>query len=309
VFERFTDRARRVIVLAQEEARLLDHNYIGTEHVLLGLIHEGEGVAARALESLDISLGAVRAQVEEIIGQGDTAPVGHIPFTPRAKKVLELSLREALQLGHNYIGTEHILLGLIREGEGVAAQVLVRLGADLATVRTRVILILSGHPRVGTPAGTRVGAFQVAHAPRCSFCGREVSEVAHYAQGTGAAICDECIVVAYAALEGAADEDRILVFPPRVVGAAPITDPPAAAQIVRAFDELPQIRGVAVRLIEVRFVSPDVAELRYNLSVDEVGDDIPWVGIATRTGSEWLVADDLIPRALRDIGIELPPGA
>ena len=121
MFERFTDRARRVVVLAQEEARLLNHNYIGTEHILLGLIHEGEGVAAKALESLGISLEAVRNQVEEIIGQGGSSPSGHIPFTPRAKKVLELSLREALQLGHNYIGTEHILLGLIREGEGVAA--------------------------------------------------------------------------------------------------------------------------------------------------------------------------------------------
>ena len=131
MFERFTDRARRVVVLAQEEAKMLNHNYIGTEHLLLGLIHEGEGVAAKSLESLDISLDAVREQVQEIIGQGQQQPTGHIPFTPRAKKVLELSLREALQLGHNYIGTEHILLGLIREGEGVAAQVLVKLGADL----------------------------------------------------------------------------------------------------------------------------------------------------------------------------------
>jgi ATP-dependent Clp protease ATP-binding subunit ClpC len=145
MFERFTDRARRVVVLAQEEARMLNHNYIGTEHILLGLIHEGEGVAAKALESLGISLEAVRQQVEEIIGQGQSAPTGHIPFTPRAKKVLELSLREALQLGHNYIGTEHILLGLIREGEGVAAQVLQKLGADLNRVRQQVIQLLSGY--------------------------------------------------------------------------------------------------------------------------------------------------------------------
>jgi len=145
MFERFTDRARRVVVLAQEEARMLNHNYIGTEHILLGLIHEGEGVAAKALESLNISLEAVRQQVEEIIGQGQAAPTGHIPFTPRAKKVLELSLREALQLGHNYIGTEHILLGLIREGEGVAAQVLQKLGADLNRVRQTVIQLLSGY--------------------------------------------------------------------------------------------------------------------------------------------------------------------
>jgi ATP-dependent Clp protease ATP-binding subunit ClpC len=145
MFERFTDRARRVVVLAQEEARLLNHNYIGTEHILLGLIHEGEGVAAKALESLGISLEKVRQQVEEIIGAGQSPPSGHIPFTPRAKKVLELSLREALQLGHNYIGTEHILLGLIREGEGVAAQVLVKLGADLGRVRQQVIQLLSGY--------------------------------------------------------------------------------------------------------------------------------------------------------------------
>jgi ATP-dependent Clp protease ATP-binding subunit ClpC len=145
MFERFTDRARRVVVLAQEEARMLNHNYIGTEHILLGLIHEGEGVAAKALDSLSINLDAVRQQVEEIIGQGQAAPTGHIPFTPRAKKVLELSLREALQLGHNYIGTEHILLGLIREGEGVAAQVLQKLGADLNRVRQTVIQLLSGY--------------------------------------------------------------------------------------------------------------------------------------------------------------------
>jgi ATP-dependent Clp protease ATP-binding subunit ClpC len=166
MFERFTDRARRVVVLAQEEARMLNHNYIGTEHILLGLIHEGEGVAAKALEALGISLEAVRSQVEEIIGQGQQAPAGHIPFTPRAKKVLELSLREALQLGHNYIGTEHILLGLIREGEGVAAQVLVKLGADLNRVRQQVIQLLSGYqgkeasasngPQEGTPTTSLV---------------------------------------------------------------------------------------------------------------------------------------------------------
>ncbi|WP_407319193.1 ATP-dependent Clp protease ATP-binding subunit [Isoptericola halotolerans] len=166
MFERFTDRARRVVVLAQEEARMLNHNYIGTEHILLGLIHEGEGVAAKALESLGISLDGVRAQVTEIIGEGQQAPSGHIPFTPRAKKVLELSLREALQLGHNYIGTEHILLGLIREGEGVAAQVLTKMGADLNKVRQQVIQLLSGYqgkepvaaggPQEGQPSGSAV---------------------------------------------------------------------------------------------------------------------------------------------------------
>ncbi|GAA2009919.1 ATP-dependent Clp protease ATP-binding subunit [Brevibacterium samyangense] len=166
MFERFTDRARRVVVLAQEEAKLLKHNYIGTEHILLGLIHEGEGVAAKALEGMGISLEQVREQVTEIIGQGQQVPSGHIPFTPRAKKVLELSLREALQLGHTYIGTEHILLGLIREGEGVAAQVLVKLGADLGRVRQEVIKLISGYQGKepvaaggrdeGTPSGSLV---------------------------------------------------------------------------------------------------------------------------------------------------------
>ena len=152
-------------MLAQEEARLLNHSYIGTEHILLGLIHEGEGVAAKALESLGISLEAVRSQVEEIIGQGGSSPSGHIPFTPRAKKVLELSLREALQLGHNYIGTEHILLGLIREGEGVAAQVLVKLGADLSRVRQQVIQLLSGYQG---PAGSTGGRALAPAAPKAA---------------------------------------------------------------------------------------------------------------------------------------------
>jgi ATP-dependent Clp protease ATP-binding subunit ClpC len=140
----FTDRARRVVVLAQDEARLRNHDYLGTEHLLLGLIREREGVAAKALESLGISLEAVHAQVQEIVGQGQSAPTSHIPFTPRAKKVLELSFREALQLHHDYLGTEHLLLGLIREGEGVAAQVLMQLGADLSRVRQRVIELRSG---------------------------------------------------------------------------------------------------------------------------------------------------------------------
>jgi ATP-dependent Clp protease ATP-binding subunit ClpC len=145
MFQRFTDRARRVVVLAQEEARLLNHDYIGTEHLLLGLIREGQGVAPKALESLGISLEDTRQEVEQIIGQGTSVPAGHIPFTPRAKKVMELSLREALNLGHNYIGTEHILLGLVREGEGVAAQVLTKLGADLSGVRQQVIELLAGY--------------------------------------------------------------------------------------------------------------------------------------------------------------------
>ena len=186
MFERFTDRARRVVVLAQDEARSLEHNYIGTEHILLGLIREGEGVAAKALEMANISLEGVRDQVIEIIGKGENDSKDHIPFTPRAKKVLELSMREALQLGHNYIGTEHILLGLIREGEGVANQVLTNLGADLGSVRQNVIHLLSGYPGAGQneAGGETVGVGTGTQKPQKSGSaildqfGRNLSEAA-----------------------------------------------------------------------------------------------------------------------------------
>jgi ATP-dependent Clp protease ATP-binding subunit ClpC len=188
MFERFTDRARRVVVLAQEESRMLDHNYIGTEHILLGLVHEGEGVAAQALQSLDISLERVRQEVEAIVGMGQTAQHGHIPFTPRAKKVLELALREALQLGHNYIGTEHLLLGLIREGEGVAAQVLEKLGASLDRVRDEVIKIVSrlerssgAHDELENAPGSEPLALQPRPVvPRCPRCRAVIADVIQY---------------------------------------------------------------------------------------------------------------------------------
>src|SRR5437763_11231611 len=179
MFERFTDRARRVLVLAQEEARLLNHNFIGTEHILLGLIHEGEGVAAKALESLGISLEAVREKVEETIGPAGSSPTGSPPFTPRAKKVLELSLREALQLGHNYIGTEHMLLGLVREGEGVAAQVLVNLGADLSRVRQQVIQLLSGYQgKESASGGPSSGQETPSGSPVLDQFGRNLTTLA-----------------------------------------------------------------------------------------------------------------------------------
>jgi ATP-dependent Clp protease ATP-binding subunit ClpA len=164
VFERFTERARQVVVLAQDEARGLRHNYIGTEHILLGLLRE-EGLAARALGSLDVTVDEVRAQVARIIGQGDEVTTGQIPFTPRAKKVLELSLREALSLGHNYIGTEHVLLGLVREDEGVAAVVLRDFGADAETVRNAVIGSLSGPTQRVDPASVEARSFLPADAP------------------------------------------------------------------------------------------------------------------------------------------------
>ena len=182
LFERFTDRARRVLVLAQEEAGLLNHNFIGTEHILLGLIHEGEGVAAKALGSLGIRLEAVRQKVAERTGRGGSSATGPAPFTPRAKKVLELSLREALGLGHNYIGTEHLLLGLVREGEGVATQVLVSLGADLSRVRHQVIELLSGHPATGqekpTVGTAPTGPAVPAGSPVLDQFGRNLTQLA-----------------------------------------------------------------------------------------------------------------------------------
>lgn len=206
MFERFTDRARRTVVLAQDEARALQHPYIGTEHVLLGLLTEGDGVAATALAALDVTSGAVRELVMEIIGQGHAAPgAGHIPFTPRAKKVFELSLREALSLGHNYIGTEHILLGLIREGEGCGAQVLVKLGAELSSVRKTVIGLLTsytptGRPIVSDPTFTRHEpygtitvewpdpprrSYEVAHAVLAQYVEtlNRIAEVRRYCNG------------------------------------------------------------------------------------------------------------------------------
>jgi hypothetical protein len=215
VFERFTDRARRVVVLAQEESRLLNHNYIGTEHVLLGLISEGDGVAAQVLEGMEISLPAVRAEVQAIIGEGSRAPSGHIPFTPRAKKVLELSLREALQLGHNYIGTEHILLGLLREGEGVGAEVLIKLGAGLSAVRQEVVRVLAESPvteeglppkrvteaepgswRGPSPVGSgRPAGIEPA---RCGFCGTHSPTCGPLFTGVGGLlICEGCIAAAF----------------------------------------------------------------------------------------------------------------
>ena len=225
VFERFTDRARRAVVLAQEESRRLDHNYIGTEHLLLGVLAEDESVGARVLTGLGVSLDAARAEVEEIIGRGDTPAAGHVPFTPRAKKVLEMALREALTLGHNYIGTEHILLGLIREGEGVAAQVLVKLGAALGPAREGVVALLAGDEGLG---GRRSGGGESAETVvlsslrtenqrlrqevdrlrtalgrlgaggeaerKCSFCGKLEEAVAKLVAGPGVYICDECIV-------------------------------------------------------------------------------------------------------------------
>jgi DNA-binding CsgD family transcriptional regulator len=216
MFERFTDRARRVMVIAQEEARLLNHNYIGTEHILLGLIHEGEGVAARTLESLGISLEVIQRQVEEIIGQGQQAPGGHIPFTPRAKKVMELAVREARQLGHTYIGTEHILLGLIHEGEGVAAQVLAGLGADLSRARLRVIELVTGMEPARARPVPREGTWLSRMEARLDAVEARLAAVEQRV-GTGpdTSGLDEQIARVRAERQAAADADLLMTLTPR----------------------------------------------------------------------------------------------
>ena len=206
VFERFTDRARRVVVLAQEEARLLNHNYIGTEHILLGLLHEGEGIAAQVLESAGISLEAARAKVAALAGPSSSIPSGHIPFTPRAKKVLEMALREALQLGATFIGTEHLILGLLREGQGVAVEVLQNSGADLRRMREQVIDLAGGEraalfeaeefdrpapqkPEIQPASSTRAALLH------CSFCNEPQDRVARLIAGPGVYICDRCVAL------------------------------------------------------------------------------------------------------------------
>ncbi len=255
VFERFTDRARRVLVLAQEEARLLGHGFIGTEHILLGLIHEGEGVAAKALELLGVSLTAVREKVEDTIGgAAEIDPGGSMPFTPRAKKALELSLREALQLGHRYIGTEHMLLGLVREGEGVAAHVLESLGADLGRVRQQVIRLMSGSQEavgagavsLGTGKGGPRSGWRVVRAGRnlpvgvaesCLLCGRDLWEVNHYIEGDEGRVCDHCVRAAATVLDAAGGYAlRVLPMPPRVFGEVP--DRGAVGGLVDAVDAI-----------------------------------------------------------------------
>ena len=218
MFERFTERARRVLVLAQEEARLLDHGFIGTEHILLGLIQEVEGIAAQALRELDISLKAAREKVAETIGVQVTSPSGSPPFTPRAKKVLELALREALQLGHSYIGTEHLLLGVVREGEGVGAQVLISLGADLSAVRQHVIRLLAeAHGVVPSGVDTglstrpRAAGFRRTSLVACSFCGLAPPESGQLIAGDNAFICERCVGQWFGRLEAGPRQHRPIV--------------------------------------------------------------------------------------------------
>jgi hypothetical protein len=313
VFERFTDRARRVVVLAQEEARLLAHNYIGTEHVLLGLLREGTGIGARALASFDITLEAARNEVGLRVETGGQAPSGHIPFTPRSKKVLEYALREALGLGHNYIGTEHILLGLVREGEGVGAQALVALGADLAPVRARVIeLVGAADPGDAVPAPPAVlpvpggsGSAQV-----CVVCGRDLWDADRYIVTTRLAICDACVRSAQRALDASAD--RAIPMAPRGFGDPPPTPDDlleirelfasgiGAAEYIQDGDRLapltqisasrhPGMRATFV-VDRVRTLGPDAADVRYVALVEPGGMRLEYEGRIVREDGRWKLA-------------------
>jgi hypothetical protein len=249
VFERFTDRARRVLVLAQEEARLLHHNLIGTEHVLLGLIHEELGVAHQAIEQFGISLEDVRAKVREIVGPSSGVLTGSPPFTPRAKKVLELALREALQLGHNYIGTEHILLGVVREGDGVAVQVLVSLGADLAGVRQQVLRLVTA-PGQSPPAP--VGGLRRGAVVQCSFCARHPPESGQIMSGRGRVyICERCVGEFHGRLADTGDSPTITTEPVIITGRVPLDPEAALTEITTAF-------GRALVLSEDRKTVPNV---------------------------------------------------
>ena len=223
MFERFTDRARRVVVLAQEEARMLEHDYIGTEHLLLGLIHEGQGVAAKALQALDVDLDTLRREVEALVGRGHQATKGHIPFTPQAKKVLELALRESVQLGHAYIGTEHLLLGLVREGEGPAAQVLAQRGVELNTVRQEVIRLLHGYQGREVRRGRRVTRSRVFRLGAES--GVTLDEVSHQLRVLGARL--------------AAIEDKLGV-----------EEPPARQRLRRVDAEIARVRRLKESAID-----------------------------------------------------------
>jgi ATP-dependent Clp protease ATP-binding subunit ClpC len=337
VFERFTDRARRVLVLAQEEARLLNHNFIGTEHILLGLIHEEEGVAAKAIDQCGISFDDVRAKVLEIVGSSSATLTGSPPFTPRAKKVLELSLREALQLGHNYIGTEHILLGLVREGDGVAAQVFVSLGVDLAGVRQQVIRLVSGYQAEYAPtarAGLRRGA-----VVECSFCGRRPPESGQLISGRGGAyVCERCVGEFRGRLADTGDRPTTTTEPVIITGRTPADTEAARMEIALALghalvlsDDRRTVPGVeggellgsclkeaqerhaglrrkesTVTIDRIEFIDEEHASVTFAIALEGLSPE-PLQGRALVVDSVWKVARTTFCELMSLAGVECPP--
>lgn len=342
MFERFTDQARRCVVLAQEEARLLNHGYIGSEHALLGVLAEGHGTGAQTLRSLDVTVDTARAKVVALVGRGERAPVGHIPFTPQAKRALEGALREALHFGDHEINTEHLLLGLVREGESTAARVLTDLGVDLDDVRSRVTELRSGHgpslahlhQRGAHPGAVSTVPFGRA-ATACSFCGRDLWEVNQYVRGDDAVICDVCAALAHDAVGNAPDDTRSVSLPPRVFGNPP--DDAALAGVVAAVDVVllsgpagdsaraarledgDRLAPLSVearrrnpdldienRLDRIRFVSPDVAEVRISISIMG-GPGMKFEGPVRRVDDVWKVSRELFCAVLRPSGVRCPP--
>jgi hypothetical protein len=340
VFERFTDRARHAVVLAQEEARRLDCNYIGAEHILLGLVAEGDGIAFRALESLGTSLDGVRTRVTELVGRGTRAEAGHIPFTADAKRVLEYSLREALQLRHNYIGTEHILLGLVRPGQDtIATQVLLELGIEHSRVRQAVVELLEGGvaaESVGPPAQLpfRTNPPTPPRGTTCSFCGRDVWDTRYYLVGAHALICQDCVEDSRVVIEDATrrgSEPGALHFPPRVSGDVP--DHTSVSLIANAFMEVygaatqaadmrdrpledvesllpaieeagrrhPNMGPVSAAISRIRFRSDDLADVRFTLF------GFPFEGRAIRDAGTWKVSRDTFCQTLARGGVQCPP--
>jgi hypothetical protein len=342
VFERFTDRARRVVVLAQENSRLLHHNYIGTEHVLLGLLAERDGIAARALTRLGVDMDAARRYVEaHAAAPSETPASGHIPFTPNAKRALEGALREALQLGHNYIGTEHLLLGLLRQGDTIGAQALVALGAPSARVRSEVVQLLAGH--VGTTervpsliAGQRHVVIQrgVQITGHCAFCARPIADVDRaVTSGSGVALCIDCARLAVERMEALAGSDgrvAALAPPPHVAGEAP--DEQSVNEIIELFatwprsgvDTLPRVVGgetlrdvaeaIAARhgspddvmfIVErLNFVTTEVALVGFRISREP---HIEMDGVAVRKDGEWKIARETYCAVARLAGVPCPP--
>ena len=337
VFERFTDRARRVLVLAQEEARLLHHNFIGTEHLLLGLVHQGDGVAAQVLGQLGIALEDVRTRVDEIVGRSAMEDTGSPPFTPRAKKVLELSLREALQLGHNYIGTEHILLGLMREGQGVGAQILISLGAEPHDVRQQVLRFVSNYrgPEVVGLSGSRGGRLV-----ECSFCGRHPPESGRLVSGQRGAsyICEHCVSDMTERLRQTPDDPRRPIPRPVVItGHVPDDEEDARTEIVRAFTAVfvlsedrrtvPNVEGGGllgsclkeaqerhaglrrkdhtVSVDRVEFVDQTHASVSFALSLEGLSSALR-TGDALMVDSQWKVARSTFCELMDLAGVQCP---
>jgi Clp amino terminal domain, pathogenicity island component/ClpX C4-type zinc finger len=339
VFERFTDEARRAVVMAQEEARQLNHNYIGAEHILLGLLGVEDGIASRALQQLEVAPDAIRRRVREIIGAGALPASGHIPFTSDAKKALEYSLREALRLGHNYIGTEHILLALVRpDDESIASQVLVELGIEQSRVRQAVMqLLTTGEAAESVPETPRLlegAAFAAPRLATCSFCGRDLWDVTYYVTGAQAAICQECVEGSHAVVEDATARGAgagALHLPPQVSGEPP--DDRAAVGIVDAFMEVygaatqaadmrdrpledvesllpaieeagrrhPNLGPVSVAISRIRFRTDDIADVRFTLF------RFPFEGQAIRDAGTWKVSRDTFCQTLARGGVQCPP--